>query len=467
MSKKTSLSKKNILQQNKTTQKAEKKSINTWVWVALAIVLLTTLAIYFKAIKFDFLMTWDDSFYFTENNDIKDLHWTNIKLFFTEFYLGNYQPITVLMYAIEYKLVGNSSYLYHLNNIILHIINTFLVFVLIRKISSKNVMVALITASFFAIHPMHVESVVWVSERKDVLYSFFFLLSLIIYTNYYKSGKLKHLILTCIFFVLSCLTKSAAVILPLVLLLLDYYSNRKYSWKMFVEKVPFFAISLIFGIVALNSQKSAIPATPIISNHFLVVSFSLISYIFKAFIPVHLSAIYPYPIESGGTLPIMYYLSLLFIGLLILFVWYSCRWGKDVVFGFLFFIITIILVLQFVEVGFATMADRYTYIPYIGLFFIVGKFFEYLYNSVNRNYKKYTNYLLVAIIFGFITFSTISYGRVKLWKNDGALFSDVLNKYPDCVGALNNRGVYYINNVQIESSYNNVQVVSIGGNIEK
>ena len=115
---------KNQPQQKKPTLKVSTTNQNKWIWVALGVVLLTTFAIYFKAIKFDFLITWDDPFYITKNNAIKDLHWANIKLFFTEYFVWNYQPITMLMYAIEYKLVGNSASLYHINNIIFHLINT-------------------------------------------------------------------------------------------------------------------------------------------------------------------------------------------------------------------------------------------------------------------------------------------------------------------------------------------------------
>jgi protein O-mannosyl-transferase len=419
----------------KTAVKLKDNGNNNWVWFGLGIILIASIAIYFKAIKFDFLRVWDDQVYISENGHIKDLHWENIKMFFTNYYVNNYQPLTMLFYAIEYKIGAGHSSLFHFNNILLHLLNTYLVFVFIKRISPKNIIVALITSAFFAVHPMHVESVVWVAERKDVLYTFFFLLSLISYTNYLKSEKLKPLTLTCIFFVLSCLSKSAAVILPLIMLLLDYYSNRKFSWKMIVEKLPFFAISIIFGIVAIQSQKGAVQGmAPNMSaiEHISVVSHSIILYLSKALIPVKLSAIYPYPIDLGGTLPIIYYLSILFVGLILFFVWYSYRSGKDFIFGFLFFIITIILVLQIVQVGAASMADRYSYIPYIGIFFIVGKLFEYLIKSANIKYQKYKNYMAIAMIIGFFSFSTISSARVQKWENDETLFSDAKIKYPHC-----------------------------------
>ena len=425
------------------TEKTANSLSNKWILFGLLIVVLTTVAIYSKAIMFDFLASWDDNLYITFNSHIKGLEWSNIKLFFTQFYAGNYQPFVLLMYAIEYKLVGNSAILFHLDNLLFHLINTFLVFVFIRKIAPKNSLTALITASFFAVHPMHVESVAWISERKDVLYSFFFLLSLIEYVNYLQSNKRKHLVFVGLLFFCSCMCKSAAVILPMVLLLLDYYYNRKFALKVVFEKISFVIISFVFGIVAIQSQHSAIqhlPANISIFDRISLVSFSLISYVFKAIVPLKLSAIYPYPVEiNSGLLPPQYFLSLVILCGLIYFVWSSRKRGKDIIFGFLFFIITIFLVLQFLPVGGATMADRYTYIPYIGLFFIIGKYVEYL--STKWNIK----YIITSFLLGIIIFSFLTYERVQKWENDETLFTDVIDKYPKCDIAYNNLGCFYLN----------------------
>ena len=457
---------KNKILQKKSTQIVDENTFHKLVWISLAIVCITTFAIYYKAIKFDLLFTWDDNLYISENKHIMDLHWENIKLFFTNFYVSNYQPITMLFYALEYKIGAGQASIFHFNNILLHILNTYLVFVLIKRISPKNPVVALITAAFFAVHPMHVESVAWVAERKDVLYAFFFLLSLIMYTYYLTLQKIKYLILASVFFLLSCLSKSAAVILPLVLLLFDYYSNRKFSWKMIVEKIPLFVISLIFGIVAINSQKNSIQdMTPNMSfiKHVSIALYSFMSYLIKAFIPINLSAIYPYQLPViSYQLSVFCWLGVWVLGFV---VWYSRRWGKDVIFGFIFFILTIILVLQFVRVGAAVMADRYTYIPYIGVFFIIGKLFEYLISRENgvgsrmRRCSILSSLYSLLLIFVFFTFATISYGRVKLWKNDDTLFSDVINKYPECNISYRNRGSYYLNYY--------AEIVYVNNSIEK
>ncbi|MEI7896723.1 MAG: tetratricopeptide repeat protein [bacterium] len=426
----------------KTSLQHENAAGNEWILGALAVVFITTLLIYFNATKFHFLFSWDDNIYITTNNDIRMLYWENIKSFFTKFYMANYQPVTMLFYAIEYKIGAGKASVFHFTSILMHILNTSLVFVLIRKISPASLFTALITAACFAVHPMHVESVAWVSEQKDMLYSFFFLLSLVMYTNYLKSGSFRYLGYTAVFFVLSCLSKSAAVVLPLVMLLFDYYLNRKFHWRMLLEKVPFFMVSLVFGIIAIVSQNSAIQdmaPSMNISEHVAIVSFSFISYLFKALIPVNLSAIYPYPPELGQLLPAVYYLAILCVGLVVLFAWYSRKWGKEVLFGFLFFVITIILVLQIIPAGAATMADRYTYIPYIGIFYIFGRLFDHLYMQVKSTHKTY---LLVAFSFVFLFFSSAAYSRVKIWENDETVFSDVINKYPFCGKACFLRGSY-------------------------
>src|SRR5690606_24551629 len=140
-------------------------------------------------------------------------------------------------------------------------------------------------------------------------------------------------------------------------LLLDYYLNRKIDIKLLLEKVPFFAVSLVFGIVALHSQDGAIPdqMAPL-PNRILIASESLVSYLSKAIFPVNLSALYPYPQHWQQFLPWHYYIFVLIVVVMLFFVWYSRKWGKDIIFGFLFFIITIALVLQFVTVGLASMA---------------------------------------------------------------------------------------------------------------
>ena len=175
---------------------------NKLIFFLLAGALFTTLVVYFKVFNFQFINSWDDTQYIIENQYIQSFSLNHLIKLCTGFFVSNYQPITMLSYAVEY-IVGNGSPLvFHGLNIAIHLINSYLVFSLIRNISSRNSVVALITAAFFAIHPMHIESVAWVSELKDVLYSFFFLLGLIHYCRFIAEKQTKFLIYTFLFFIL-------------------------------------------------------------------------------------------------------------------------------------------------------------------------------------------------------------------------------------------------------------------------
>jgi len=345
--------------------KASSHSLRNWV---LALV-VPVLVVYAKVWGYDFLV-WDDNLYINENESIRGLGWAQWKAFFTEFYVGNYQPLTILSYALEYALVGEEGWLFHGTNVLLHAANTVLVFKVVKQWVPSTSLAPWWTAFFFGVHPMHVESVAWVSERKDVLYTFFFLLSLGFYGRYLRDITNKNLALAFGCFVLACMSKSAAVVLPLVLWLLDDYQNRRPSLGVFLEKIPFLAVSLVFGLVALESQRDAMPETQFVGmgDKILIAAHSLWLYVIMALVPSGLSAFYPYPPELGQGLPAVYLLAAAGVLFMFGFLWYSRRWTKDYFMGMAFFGITIVLVLQIVTVGNATMADRYTYVPYIGFF---------------------------------------------------------------------------------------------------
>lgn len=398
--------------------------------------------VYFNSFKNELIMNWDDIGYIVDNEYIRSLSLESLKRMFSEFYMSNYHPFTTLSYAIEYHFVKESVFLYHLDNFFLHTINTMLVFHLIRKLHPVNIKVAFFTALVFAVHPMHVESVAWISERKDMLYSLFFLLGLIQYHRSLSVGtnRQKYLFLcySFLFFVCSLMSKSAAVIFPVLLFAFDYYHRRKISWQMFFEKLPFFALSVLFGLLAIWSQKGAIQNLDPILHFFerlLILVFSLITYIWKFFVPLNLSAMYPYPILDGGHLPYIYFIMPLFLLALIYFV-FRMRKNRAFVFGIAFFVINLLLVLQFVPVGGVILSERYTYIPYIGMTFAVAIILESLFER-----RKKT--ISVILVFWLIVIGTLANQRVAFWKNGDVLFTDVIKKYPRLPYAYNNRGFLY------------------------
>ncbi len=399
-------------------------------------IIIITAIVFANTLGNDFIDNWDDNIYVFDNNVIRHLNWINIKEIFSSFYAGNYQPVAMLSYILDYKFFGLNPFFFHLTNYIFHLLNSMLVYIFIKRFTGKT-WVAAITSLFFAIHPMHVESVAWISERKDVFYTFFFLLSLNSYTTYLINGKkIISLIWSFIWFFLSLMSKPAAVCLPLVLVLMDYYYNKKFSLKTLILKIPFFLLALFFGILAVFSQAYIIavsdvtPLFSIIERVFLV-SYSVVYYIFKVFSPFNLSALHFYPIKSGGLLPFEYYLAIPAILLLIWGVYKSGRFKHELIFGLLFYFATIVLVLQIMPAGGAIVSERYSYVPYIGIFFIFGQFFSYIKDKEFSFSSKIKPFISVILVILTIIYSFLTFERNKVWKNGTILFTDVVNKYPE------------------------------------
>ncbi len=439
-----------------TKQRTDK---NVLLWFA-GIIILTYIA-FSPSLKNGFT-NWDDNVYIGENTLIKSISGDNIKkMFATENYVSNnYHPITILSLAIDYKLAGYNPKTFHITNLLFHLLNTALVFWFIFLLSGNKIIVASIVALFFGIHPMHVESVVWISERKDVLYTFFFMGALICYCKYIQSvGKIKFLLygFLLLLFLLSILSKAMAVVLPLVLFLIDYYSGRKFDKYVIIEKLPFFALSLLFGILASQIQQGAIAKFEIFTwiQRLAFASYGMINYIYNLFIPVNLSCFYPYPSLIEGHLPTVFYIApIIVLGLFVL-VFLSIKKTKILAFGFLFFCITIALVLQFISVGQVIMADRYAYIPYIGLLFPIAMSYEWLQQQTNKKinlYKKLSMILLIVCVSVSI-FQTFE--RCKVWKNSDVLWTDAIHKYPNSE-PYRNRGSYLVNKAAYDLGKNKV-----------
>ncbi len=204
---------------------------------------------------------WDDNDYVVDNFLIRSLSWRNILRIFSPatFVNGNYQPISILSYAMNYAAGKLNPAGYILADLCIHLLNVLLVFLFIRKISRSD-FAASLCALLFGIHPMHVESVAWISGRKDLLYTFFYFLSFLLYQSYLErkngSATLRYSV-ACILFVCSLLSKSSAVTLPAVLFLIDYYRIRKFSMKMVLDKIPFIMLSIVIGLWAIKGQHDA------------------------------------------------------------------------------------------------------------------------------------------------------------------------------------------------------------------
>ena len=231
---------------------SEEKHILKWGLPLIAIVIT---GIAFCPSLINGWTNWDDEVYVLNNENIREFSWSQIKYWFTEYHHGNYHPLTMISYMVEYSIAELDPIIYHLTNYLLHLLNTGLVFFFIFKLIARKD-VALITAILFGVHPMHVESVAWISERKDLLYTAFYLGSILVYLSYKQSPDWKKYNIILLLFLGSLLSKSAAVVLPVVLLLIDYFQERKLTKRLLLEKIPLFVLSIVFGILAIKSQNA-------------------------------------------------------------------------------------------------------------------------------------------------------------------------------------------------------------------
>ena len=405
---------------------------------------------------------WDDGVYVTNQPLLLHPGEHNLKDIFTTNVSNNYHPLTMLSLKWNTDAAHLNARPFHMTNVILHVLNSLLVFLLIYILSKKRIWVAFFVAIFFGIHPMHVESVTWIAERKDVLYTLFFLLAAISYLKYISAGRKKFLwfILSLFLFVFSCLSKAMAVSFTGVILLLDFYYERKITLKVLMEKIPFLILSVIFGIVSVKAQAvdSIAPFGVItVFQRIMLGTYAMLIYIVKLFVPFKLSAFYPYPtLLSDGTLPFIFYASpFIALALIGLSVWSLKYKNRIFFFGFFFFLFTILLVLQFISVGQVIIAERYSYIPYIGLLFLLAMAYS---NSFIPSSGKTFSKMLAIIITGVIiiagcTFSYITYNRTRIWNDDESLWTDVIKKYPGARQAYKNRGLHYVEKKQYDLAF--------------
>ena len=390
--------------------------------------------IYFPGIKNSFTFL-DDHVQVVENPFVTSLNFPSVQGMFSTFFVGMYQPITTIFYAATYSLFGLNPEAFHLMSLSVHLANCFIVFKLLRHFFTSNKLSFVLTAIFLA-HPMQVESVAWISAFSNLLFSFFFLAAFWAYLKYTKEKHPKYLALCFCLFLLSCLSKSAAVVFPILLVAYDYYVYNKIEFKSVLQKVPFLAISILFGVLTISGRETAghlsdLSETFSGMDRVFLVSHSFLFYPIKFLFPFQLSAFYPYPALSDGSLLFLYYASpILVIGLLATF--YFLRKKRLFLFGVTWFTITIALVLQFVPFGNQITADRYIYLPVVGLLAILGFFLQKL--------KKSKLILLCSL--PLVVLSILSFQRVRIWESDQTLWQSVIKTHPKVSQAYNNLGSY-------------------------
>ena len=419
--------------------KREKKALIT---AAIVFIIVLNVVIFSPVLKGGFLHCWDDYLYIVNNTDIQKISLSHIHSIFTKFILGNYHPLTVFSFAIEYHFFGLNPQAYHTTNLILHILNCLLVFWFVLLLT-RNVYVSSIVGVLFAIHPVRVESVAWISDRKDLLSAFFFLLTLIFYLYYTDRKQLKFYILSLLLYPLSLLSKASAVSLPFVLLLIEYLNNKKFKKSALIKKIPFFGIAGILGLVAIFARRSY--QSQLQESFFsfyqklsIAVHRLIFYYLFRFFSVAKLSYLKPYLFENSEEAVLFLVIAYVLLLIITFLIFLSAKRTKKVVFGSLFFFVTIFPALPVVILGYS--ADRFLYISSIGIFYMFAEGFIWLYQKNKRALRT-----LFLVVFASLIFllSYTSYSHCKVWRNCLALTNYFINQYPSDPTVYLNRGLSY------------------------
>ncbi len=398
-------------------------------------VLAATLVLFLPVRHFGFL-NYDDTRYILENPLITAPG--NIFRYFTTFFDGHYHPLTLLSFALDYRLGGGEPKLFHLTSLILHLLNAVLVYIFIRQLKGSPVLAFAVTA-LFALSPMAIESVAWISERKNLLYTLFFLAALIFYLRYAREKRGADYVISLLMLVLSLLGKAQGVPFVLVISALDIYLGRKWiSRPVILEKLPFYAVVLVFGVIAVLAQQSFWSESPesaqSLTTRLIAGSWALVLYLIRPFAPFGISPLHPYPSftihQAGPAFALLLALPAL------VFIIYLARRKKwnEIFLGLIFFVVNIILLLKFLPfpAGDYFMADRYAYLPSVGLYFAAGAWFI----AGSRNIRIAGAILLIVML---IHSGWAVSRRLPVWENSVSLWTEVLRLHPGSVQALNDR----------------------------
>ena len=443
-----------------------------------------TLWVFFQVKDYDFV-GFDDDEYVMENSHLQTgLTSKNISWAFTVFYAGNWHPLTWLSHMLDCQLFGLKPGLHHLVNIFFHIANTLLLFLVLVRMT-KGLWQSAFVAAVFAIHPLHVESVAWVSERKDVLSTFFWMLTMGAYVFYVERQELKRYFLALSFFTLGLMAKPMLVTLPFVLFLLDYWPLRRLETErllvtedkqsekssklrlkkkkrrgsamktergdkterqtgqqtppaqIILEKIPFFALSLASSMITYMAQQKvgamrslqSFPLSTRIANALV----SYCAYIWKMIWPENLAVLYPHP----GMLPTWeVVVAGFFLGITTFLIIRNVKRYPYLATGWLWYLGTLIPVIGLVQVGVQAMADRYTYIPIIGVSLMVA----WGAPELLKKWRYRNAALAIVTVIILCIFSFAAWKQVRYWQNSITLFKHAVETTTNSPVMQNNLG---------------------------
>jgi tetratricopeptide (TPR) repeat protein len=403
-----------------------------------ALLLLITALVYWPVTRHEFI-NYDDPLYVTENQVVQDgLSAAGVQWAFVGYHASNWHPVTWLSHMIDASVFALDPGGHHLTNLLLHLANTFLLFWLLRKLTGARWRCAAV-AALFAWHPLHVESVAWVAERKDVLSTLFLLLCLWAYVTYTARRGVGRYLMALGLFALGLMSKPMLVTLPCLLLLLDYWPLGRLHLKapLIIEKIPFFALSFASCLITFSAQHSggavqsmqAMPLLLRLDNAFVAYA----GYLRKMFWPMDLAIFYPLTAQIS---PLQITISIVILAAVSFAAWHWRRQRPYLVFGWLWYVGTLVPVIGLIQVGSQSMADRYTYVPLIGVFIMVAWALAEWASHQPR--AQLTVRFVTVMSLSACLASTCGY--VPQWQSSHTLFEHAVKVMPNNFMAYNNLG---------------------------
>ena len=423
MAKKKSTKKQAVTHQTSSPEPIA-SGLSFWesTWFSALVLALIPALVYAVSVKNGFVF-FDDDKAILYNPAILN---PSFAKFFTGQNLGMYAPMTWIGYAVGHGLSGENAWGYHLLGLLLHCANTVLAYLLLRQLLNRH-WPAFVAALLFALHPVQVEAVSWAAALSTVLFSFFYLGSALAYLKWRSATTPLYYGLSLVAFILACLSKSAAVTLPLVLLAFDFYLSKKLIGKFWLSKIPYFVFSLLFGAYTFVTRAqeghdieaaSGIYSLP---DRFWMICQTLLFYPVKLLIPVGFSVSYPF-VKTAGIWPWTYYAAPAALAALAFAIWKYGRTRHELLLGLALYLLPLCVMLPFRTVGsFELRSDRYVYLSCLGLFLLLGLVLERQTPAM-----RYTLLAAIAAVTGYLTFQ-----QTKVWKDGIALFTNCVQKNPE------------------------------------
>ena len=439
------------------------KLTSRWTLIAVCVCLtVVTWVVFAQTLRYDFV-NYDDPRYVYQNTRITSgINFANVAWAFSHIHSENWHPLTTITHMLDYQLHGLKAGWHHFTNVLLHSLAVVLLFVALERMTGALWRSAFVSA-VFAVHPLHVESVAWIAERKDVLSAVFFMVTLLAYFHYTRSPSIRRYLIVAIVFALGLMSKPMLVTLPFVLLLLDYWPLGRFDahrsntgrqvLQLVMEKIPLIALSAVSSLITFLAQRGAIgwteqlPMSERITNAFV----AYVVYIRQMFWPTELAVFYPHP---ENRLPIWEVsLALIILVGIMAAAFVLRKRAPYLVTGWLWYLGMLVPVIGLLQVGWQGHADRYTYLPQIGLYIAV----TWALTDLIRSWRFQRTALSAAALIVIGALSWRGWLQTSYWRDSETLFTHALAVTSNNDVALNNLGIIFLDKGQLDDAISKLQ----------